>query len=397
MKRLSTANFKWQYLGHGTYNKVYVSERTWSVFNTKHRLLYQGHLVYRQAIETDPDEYPYTLARTEPGRFIDNWKRCNTPYPVAHFNHGVIVPFLGRQQASDAEVAKTVLSIYRNHRLIITDAMAKGNCLTYQNKTWCIDFDVAYHRNRDQDVLIHEDLYDEEYADFWLRWSQLGYAQSVSVVRSLVRIDDARESAEQVSAFVKKATIKELVDLDKAIIRRQLEPALIIKLTFDIIRNVLIPLQSSQLTRQMVDNQSVLHYACFYGMLNQVRQCLRLHADINFQDRLGNTPLMYAISSKQAPVIRALLNVNGIDLTIKNNKQQNLEYYVDRYLSKTSAIYHEIKTKIRNRAWGSNKCKRRERPQGTYSSLFSQPAKKIKSSDTSNKLAQKQYRYKLLA
>ncbi len=87
---------------------------------------------------------------------------------------GCLIPYLGNTQASDAQIARKVLDIYRSSRNIIADATIQGNFLSYQDKIICVDLDQAFQRGSFASEKFmsavmfaqFEQLWDDEHDEF---------------------------------------------------------------------------------------------------------------------------------------------------------------------------------------------------------------------------------------
>ena len=79
------------------------------------------------------------------------------------------------------------------------------------------------------------------------------------------------------------------------------------------------------------DGESALHYASQNGMLEVVNRLLKKGADVNMQDKRGNTALISACRySKKAAVALALLGVDNINVDLRTNDGKSALHYASK-------------------------------------------------------------------
>ncbi|WP_168463915.1 ankyrin repeat domain-containing protein [Wolbachia endosymbiont of Ctenocephalides felis wCfeT] len=77
-----------------------------------------------------------------------------------------------------------------------------------------------------------------------------------------------------------------------------------------------------------------LHFAAVRDSVSMVDLLIKYGAEINGQDKEGNTPMHLAIASRCTDVIK-LLYRNGADVDIKNKRNKTAEYLAYRYYDRT--------------------------------------------------------------
>ncbi|MFZ4076736.1 MAG: ankyrin repeat domain-containing protein [Legionellaceae bacterium] len=168
----------WRPLGKGAYHQTYLSQK---------KLLmggYSGQWVLKSPFKTG-SEY------NEVDRALRKWKLLNPDYPVFKTHNGWLLPFLGRDHASDEQIAQLLLELYQRTGSIVADACGKANVLFYHNKVICIDMDLALRKNS----IISEDFLKEVYPERHFKQYLVDYANSkplsVSRTRTLLYLETA--------------------------------------------------------------------------------------------------------------------------------------------------------------------------------------------------------------
>jgi hypothetical protein len=198
--------YGWQFLGEGTYNKVYLSDEGKEVLK-----------IQKNNIQTDAPE-----------RSVRLWNAINPellfPARLLDTSQGTgwVCPFIKGEQASDSDMTEALIDIYNKTGRIVVDATAPKNFIkTPDGQVVCIDVGMAMQLERREEKefsqlvrrhsVISLDRWSflkSDYDPFFKECSE-GYPETVKLVKALVLIKDNRPDMVNVD-FLK--TSPELVD-----------------------------------------------------------------------------------------------------------------------------------------------------------------------------------------
>lgn len=123
----------WNFLGQGSFNKVYVSDDHKEVLKIRHY---------------NPDET--LLFIDEPSRSVRLWNEINyhfltKAYTTTEFGQDAwVCPFIAGEQASDNEISDALLDIFNHTGRIVVDAISPKNFIkTPEGEIVCIDIGLA--------------------------------------------------------------------------------------------------------------------------------------------------------------------------------------------------------------------------------------------------------------
>ncbi len=143
---------QWSPLGAGSFNTAQTSNTELTI----------GGYTGRWVLKKPKDALEYN----EIGRAVRKWNLLNPEFPAYQTQKGWLVPYLGRIQASDKQIAEKLVEIYQRTGEIIADACVQHNFLVYQGKVVCVDVDYALRRGSftsenffHDDALIKDLLY----------------------------------------------------------------------------------------------------------------------------------------------------------------------------------------------------------------------------------------------
>ncbi len=125
---------KWTFLGGGTYNATYKSKEAVTIEGVT--------TVWILKIPKYTEDSFYKTV-TDKARAVRKWRQLNPDLPAWEGNSGWISPYLGNTPATDEQIAEKLLDIYRRDQIILVDACTENNFLRYEDKTVCIDVDLA--------------------------------------------------------------------------------------------------------------------------------------------------------------------------------------------------------------------------------------------------------------
>lgn len=189
----------WINLGKGNYNYVQVSTKTFTLGE------YEGRWVLKRPISmsTDTDSYINAIPRA-----IRKWRTLNPKYPVFKIPNGWIAPYLGQTQASDEQIARKLIEIYRDTRNIVADAPAKKNFIVYEGEVICIDVDHAFRRGSEA-----TDRFDAKnntkYETFLEHYSEK-YPKTIDVIETLFYLENNIADADIDDKFITVEIIEKL-------------------------------------------------------------------------------------------------------------------------------------------------------------------------------------------
>lgn len=164
---------KWLYLGSGGFNLVGYSETDLTLGG------YTGKWIYK--IQKKESDF------SKPDRVVAKWNLINPGFPAFKTKKGWIAPYVGNQQATDEQIAKKLIEIYRGSRHIIVDACVQNNFLQFQGETICVDFDMAVRRNS----FVSSQFYRKslEYNKFFEGFEAKGYTLTVACIKNLLYLE----------------------------------------------------------------------------------------------------------------------------------------------------------------------------------------------------------------
>lgn len=166
---------QWKFIGKGNFNIVSVSTENLTIEG------YNGIWV----LKTPQELHHLSTA----ARAVRKWNELNPNYPALALKNGWIAPYLGDNPASDEQIAKKLIEIYRRTRNIVGDAGTSGaNFLVYQNEVICVDVDQAFRRasfDTEQFGAAHH----AKYKVFLNRCFKNGYTQTINVIETLFYLE----------------------------------------------------------------------------------------------------------------------------------------------------------------------------------------------------------------
>ena len=304
----------WRPLGQGSYNQVQVSERRIPIQSRNsywvRKLPYGAH--------------PGSLNETS--RAERKWQEINPDIPFYKLSEEEwMVPYLGHQKPSDAEVAAQVIKIYRSSRNIVLDAPSSGNFLKTPNgEVVCVDVDQAVRCDSptsDQYYLANEDL--QSHANFFDK--SVGYDLTIKIIRALrylerhlrkehIRNEYIRQDIlcklhvfQQHSEPITEQTLRMLlvianVDPGNDIPNTLLDNGLINELAE-------MQAQGQPITKQLILSLTDIHYNIIHGRFDRVRALLQRNPHLKEQrDSYGFSPIHTAAVWGQFAIAKFLVS-----------------------------------------------------------------------------------------
>lgn len=165
----------WFSLGAGNYNYTYITEDALTINGLTLRWVYKISQEQHNALSN------YTRA-------ITKWNLINPKFPAIQYKKGLIVPYLGNTPASDLQISKKLVDIYKNTDNIIFDAPENNNFLLYDNEVVCIDTDLALNKNS----LLSKNFYNNyegSISSYLEEHYNKGYPHTAMMISILLDID----------------------------------------------------------------------------------------------------------------------------------------------------------------------------------------------------------------
>ena len=103
------------------------------------------------------------------------------------------------------------------------------------------------------------------------------------------------------------------------------------------------PLSSSDLNRQMLDGEAIIHRVARYGDVSELKLLIEYGANLELKGDLGYTPLLEAISAGKVENVLYLISV-GADINAKTVYDDSVIDLADR----TNSKLHDLLVKIKN-------------------------------------------------
>jgi aryl carrier-like protein len=190
-------NYIWSSLKGGSYNYVWRSN-----FDAPKALVdsesYQGPWVLKYAI---PSKDSVIAAMNDKNRAVRLWNEINPDLPKAGlYKNGWVAPYLeNTRPATDDEIAKKLVEIYRDTRRITLDAATKGNFLTVKDteKVVLVDMDMALkRRNSTASINFFKNL-NQRFNSYWLDLKlRAAMPKTLEATRNLLYLEDSLTEAE---------------------------------------------------------------------------------------------------------------------------------------------------------------------------------------------------------
>lgn len=204
------ATTTWKFIGHGTYNSVYLSET---------ELTIGGHT--QKWVKKVPRVKDEPLSNNE--RAVRKWNSIHlNPEDKAYVSsEGVwVAPYFGNIPAQDKAIADEVLAIYLRTRELIIDACGDRNFLFHKGKAKCVDVDYSRRRGS----IASDDLMgwgeEEEEANYLKRWkfgdvvrsvkSPIPKPETTSMIYTLLYIETYLSSEQVKNEYLTEDMIKKI-------------------------------------------------------------------------------------------------------------------------------------------------------------------------------------------
>lgn len=170
---------RWDFLGEGSYNTTWKSRTPITI--GKHR----DYFIWKQPHAEGP--------LSDPARATRKWNLLNSSsglhayeYLSTKFAPGWLAPYVGNTPAPDRVRATKILSIYREHRILLLDGCQDTNILMYKGKPVCIDMDFTHRRGSVVSDSISADFSGSDTNDFFNKCAAKGrYPRSVLFINAL--------------------------------------------------------------------------------------------------------------------------------------------------------------------------------------------------------------------
>ena len=205
---------KWDKVGEGNYNRTYISKEPFEY--EIDGISYFQRWVLKIPKKDGIDDLKQEM--NHPKRAVRLWNELNPTHPavILPSEGGWLAPYLGYTKASDQEIAKTQIEIYRNTRRIIADACGVDNFLLFNGEVVCVDVDAALLANSPTSKRVLREVVefgDEHsvYKSYWEQYSKnLGMPESVQVTKTLLYLDSQLRATDIQDKHINEKTIKAL-------------------------------------------------------------------------------------------------------------------------------------------------------------------------------------------
>lgn len=295
---------KWNLLGTGTYNKVYLSADPLTI---------EGY-TSRWVLKIQREHQDEDMSTSE--RALRKWALLNPEFPAWRTHQGWISPYLGDVAASDEQVATKLIDIYRRTRQIIADACKVRNFLFHEGRVICVDVDLALRRGSRLTERFLSGA-TKNLCGHWEYWAIHGMPKTTVVLRTLFYVQ------QHCSDHVIKDDYISASMFSKVRLFQQRHLALtvqILDILFEITaQNVDLLLSDEQIlyfcNHQIIFSPGVngsfhcVHWAAKYGLFQLLSLLLNREPTLlDLKDEHNQTPLIWACTRGHLQVVHLLIS-----------------------------------------------------------------------------------------
>ncbi len=180
----------WQYIGSGTYNKVYKSTTQLCLYINDQYII--DYWVFKK-----PKNSGIALEDPSPvndkDRAIRIWNEIYPLKPAISYKKGWLLPYLGNIQPTDRQITNEIINIYKKTRRIVADGCGKGNFKLVNDKAYCVDVDIALRRGSISSDSFIEDIHPlshkSDFLVYWLYFTNNNGKQTVATIKTLLYLE----------------------------------------------------------------------------------------------------------------------------------------------------------------------------------------------------------------
>jgi len=318
---------KWKELGHGSYNKAYVSEKPLTISG------YTGLWVLKKPL---PVIHKISLLMNNKTRAVRKWNLLNPLFPAIECEDGWLAPYIGDVEASDQQVANKLIDIYLRTRIILADACSKSNFLMHLGEVVCIDVDLSLRRGSVASDEFTLSVLHTESLNFFKYWSERGKYLTVSIIRTLIYLEKYIDEADIKDSYI---SFKVLGKLNVLREKNAVLSAAVIEKFIEIIN---LDDKSSISTSAFFElikvggisapyvkgSKHAIHVAAEFGLLFLVKLLIKNNPELlNVTDIHNQTPLIYAVAKRRNHIVEELIK-NGAELNIPTQLMPDNVHYI---------------------------------------------------------------------
>lgn len=171
---------EWVFLGAGKYNEVFCTSVEYTIEG-------QTCCWVRKTFKDDDFDFD-SDSLCNSARAVRKWNSINPTHKAWEINGGWIAPYFGDQESTDAEIAQKVVDVFRETGEIIVDAYGFENCLTYEEQVFCVDVDLALHRDSEASDGYYNNILIKAY-DCYASCYQESKPLAIEVIKTLLYIE----------------------------------------------------------------------------------------------------------------------------------------------------------------------------------------------------------------